>query len=195
MINYTLKRGSTSNRIQIFIQSSAGAAGLALTGLAHNTASLVAYYLRDGDAAAVAITLVDGTVGTWLSSSFKEVSAANMPGLYELSLPNAAVASGNKVTIILKGAADMVPCVIEIALHAVDLQDTVRAGLTSLPNAAAEAVGGLPTVDASNAVKVQSGTSANQINLSSGKVLIQNGAITTATLATDLPNPALFANR
>jgi len=34
------------------------------------------------------------------------------------------------------------------ALHAVDLDDSVRAGLTALPNAAADAAGGLPISDA-----------------------------------------------
>ena len=38
------------------------------------------------------------------------------------------------------------------AEHAVDLDDSVRAGLTALPNAAAAANGGLPTVNASNEV-------------------------------------------
>lgn len=51
-----------------------------------------------------------------------------------------------------------------------DPTDAVRLGLTALPNAAAAANGGLATVDASNAVKVQSGTGANQISLSSGLV-------------------------
>lgn len=34
------------------------------------------------------------------------------------------------------------------AMHAVDLDDSVRAGLTALPNAAADAAGGLPISDA-----------------------------------------------
>lgn len=56
---------------------------------------------------------------------------------------------------------------------AFDLSDSVRLGLTALPNAAAAATGGLPTVDSSNAIKVQSGTGANQISLSSGLVALQ----------------------
>lgn len=51
-----------------------------------------------------------------------------------------------------------------------DPQDAVRMGLTSLPNAAAGANLGLPTVDANNAVKLQSGTGANQISLTNGLV-------------------------
>jgi hypothetical protein len=73
--------------------------------------------------------------------------------------------------------ADPVDALYEVV--AVDPQDTVRFGLTSLPNAAAAANGGLPTADASNAVKVQSGTGANQISLSAGLVAID----TTRTFA------------
>src|SRR5579884_501870 len=48
---------------------------------------------------------------------------------------------------------------------------------TALPNIAPGSNGGLPTTDVNNAVKVQSGTGANQISLSGGKVLLQNDAI------------------
>ena len=44
--------------------------------------------------------------------------------------------------------------------------------LAALPAAAAGTVGGLPTVDASNSVKVQVGTGPNQLNLSSGNVSV-----------------------
>lgn len=44
--------------------------------------------------------------------------------------------------------------------------------VNSLPNANPGANGGVPTVDANNAVKLQSGTGANQISLSSGTVTV-----------------------
>lgn len=56
--------------------------------------------------------------------------------------------------------------------------------LGRVPNVAAAANGGLPTVDASNAVKVQSGTGANQISLASGLVSIAAAGITEASYAT-----------
>lgn len=65
------------------------------------------------------------------------------------------------------------------AQHAVDLADSVRAGLTALPNAAAEAAGGLYT----------RGSGAGQINqnangqIDSRAVAIANGIITAATFA------------
>jgi hypothetical protein len=57
----------------------------------------------------------------------------------------------------------------------------------AIPNVAAGSSGGLPTVDASNAVKVQSGTGANQISLSSGLVTLaavtHTGAVIPTTTA------------
>lgn len=67
------------------------------------------------------------------------------------------------------------PFIKEAQVVAFDPYDGVRAGLTGLPNAAAGSNGGLPTVDANNAVKVQSGTGSNQIDLSSGQVKVQYG--------------------
>ncbi len=45
--------------------------------------------------------------------------------------------------------------------HAVDFSDSVRAGLTALPNVAAAGNGGLPTVDANNSVKIQGNVKKN----------------------------------
>jgi hypothetical protein len=67
-------------------------------------------------------------------------------------------------------AADPCDAIFEVVAY--DPDDVVRFGLTALPNAAAGANGGLPTVDANDAVKVQSGTGANQISLASGLVTV-----------------------
>ncbi|MCS7002623.1 MAG: hypothetical protein NZ518_07235, partial [Dehalococcoidia bacterium] len=67
----------------------------------------------------------------------------------------------------------------------VDSHDTTRLGLSALPNAAAGANGGLPTVNADNAVRVQSGTGIGQLDLSSGRVRLQDGTIARATFAAD----------
>lgn len=58
----------------------------------------------------------------------------------------------------------------EFKVIAPSLQDGVHFGITSLPNAAAGASGGLPTVDSANGVKVSVGTGTGQINAASGKV-------------------------
>src|SRR3954466_4033522 len=114
MAKVSLVTGTTSYIAQVFIQDSSSTTGAGLTGLAFNTASLTAYYHRDTDTTATAITLVTMTVGTFTSSGFKEVDSVNMPGWYQLCPPNAALASGAKsVALLLKGATNMAPLPIE----------------------------------------------------------------------------------
>ena len=142
----SLKAGTTSKLIDLFIQDSSSTTGAGLTGLVYNTASLTGYYYREGAASAVAITLATMTLGTWATGGFVVIDGTNMPGCYQLGIPDAALAAGaQSVIVMLKGATNMAPLVLEIELTAIDNQDSVRAGLTALPNAAAEAAGGLFT--------------------------------------------------
>lgn len=150
--------GATSIIQRVFIQDSSSTTGAGLTGLAFNTANLVCYRARDddGNAGGTAISLVTATRGTWVSGGFVEKDATNMPGVYELHLPNSALAAGSKtVTIELKGATNMAPCLLEIELTAWNNQDAVRGGLTALPNVVAGGNGGLVTADANNSGKIQ----------------------------------------
>lgn len=113
----TLAPDTTSKIVRIFVQNSSVTTGAGLTGLAHNTGSLTAYYIREGAASPTQITLVTATVGTWTSGGFKEIDATNMPGWYELHLPNALLAAGaGSVGVHLRGATNMVPAPIEIQL-------------------------------------------------------------------------------
>lgn len=150
-----IKKGATSQTLYLVILDSASTTGGRKTGIAFNTASLVANYVRNG-AARTAITLATQTAsGAWSSGGFVEVDATNAPGLYRLDVPDAAFATGvDSVVVTLKGAAGMVGVEEEVQLTAVDLQDSVRAGMTALPNAAAGANGGLPLGDASARVDV-----------------------------------------
>lgn len=117
-----IKRGSTSVRRTIFIGDSSSSTGAGLTGLVYNTASLSAYYYPGDGNAAVAISLATATLGTFTSGGFIAVDETNMPGWYEIGIPNAALDGGNEVTIQLKGAANMVPVNIYIELDTVDYQ-------------------------------------------------------------------------
>ena len=129
------KAGATSNIFQVFIRDSSSTTGAGLTGLAFNSGSLTAYYHRDTDTTATAISLVTMTVGTFTSSGFKEIDSTNMPGWYQLCPPDAAIASGAKSCAIhLKGATNMAPLPLEVQLVAYDPDDVTRLGLTDLPN-------------------------------------------------------------
>src|SRR3990167_2513985 len=77
-----------------------------------------------------------------------EVNATSSPGLYRIDWPDAAFASGvDKVLLVVSGTG-LDPAVEEIQLVNYNPEDGVRLGLTALPNAAADAAGGLPISDA-----------------------------------------------
>jgi hypothetical protein len=138
-----LLRGTTSKLLRVFVQDSTKTDGSGLTGLAYNTSGLAWYYCYEGDTAARAVTLATATLGTWSSGGFILVDGTNMPGVYEISVPNAALASGNSVVMILRGAANMVPVLIEIELDAVNYQSSTNFGLSGLPTANPGAAGGV----------------------------------------------------
>lgn len=77
-----------------------------------------------------------------------EVDATSSPGLYRIDWPDAAFASGvDKVLLVVSGAG-VDPAYEEIQLVNFNPEDGVRLGLTALPNAAADAAGGLIISDA-----------------------------------------------
>lgn len=158
-MKYKLFKTTTSKLLPIFIQNTTSVTGSGLTGLTYASSGLSWYYLREGAATPVAVTLADMTVGTWASGGFKEIDATNMPGFYQVGVPNAAIATGaNSVSMVLRGATNMVPRPLEIELDAINYQDTVRLGLTALPNAADGAAGGLTTIIGANATPAQVAT-------------------------------------
>lgn len=119
MAKLAIKPGSTSVTVEVFIQDSSVTTGAGLTGLAYNTASLTAYYKRNGNVAPVAITLATLAAITtaWSSGGFIAADGTNTPGLYRLDIPDAALATGARSVIIyLKGATNMAPCLLEIDL-------------------------------------------------------------------------------
>jgi len=117
MAKLNVKPGTTSLVVYVFIQDSSVTTGAGLTGLAFNTSNLVASYVRPL-AARSAITLAtQTTTGAYSSGGFVELDSTNMPGVYRLDVPDAAIATGvRSATIMLKGAANMAPCLLELDL-------------------------------------------------------------------------------
>ena len=120
-----IKRGSTSVRRLIFIADTSKTDGSGLANLVYNTSGLVAYYFAGDLTNEVQITLATATLGTWASGGFVAVDNANMPGWYEIGIPDAALDGGNEVAIQLRGAANMAPVNIYIELDAVDYQTAI----------------------------------------------------------------------
>lgn len=127
MAKLSIVAGATSQSVTIFVQDASKTTGEGLSGLVFNTSGLTAYYTFNGTSAGATSTTLATLAAAnsaYSSGGFKEISAANMPGVYRLDIPNAALAaaSGRSVVIILKGAANMAPVILEIELTAVDNQ-------------------------------------------------------------------------
>lgn len=149
MAKLSILAGATSQSCNIFVQDSSSTIGAGLSGLAYNTASLAAYYSFAGaNATAHVFTLATlvAVTSAWSSGGFIELDATHMKGWYRVDLLDAAIAAskGRSVALHFYGAANMAPCPFEIELTGWDNQDGVRGGMTALPNAAANAAGGLP---------------------------------------------------
>lgn len=127
-----LGTAANSKITEVMIRSAT--TGMGLTGLTN--ATVTAYYIREG-MTAQAISVVAGTVGdAYSSGKFAEVSSANMPGLYQFHIPDAALATGKNVcTIVLESTGG-----IDVRLRILILSHDLR---TSLPNAVPGAAGGV----------------------------------------------------
>jgi len=125
-----IKRGSTSVRRLIFIADTSQTNGAGLANLVFNSSGLVAYYFAGDLNNEVQVTLVSATLGTFTSGGFVAVDNTNMPGWYEIGIPDAALDGGNEVAIQLRGATNMAPVNIYIELDAVDYQSATNFGLS-----------------------------------------------------------------
>lgn len=104
----TIAPGSTSQSIELY---------LGATGLTASTSGLSARFNRTRTAS-VSIPLVARTIAqAWTSGGFAEVDATNMPGVYRLDVPDAALAAGaDNVTIVVRGAAGTNGAVMTVTL-------------------------------------------------------------------------------
>jgi hypothetical protein len=179
-----VKKGTTSKRIFIAIRDSSSTTGAYKTGL--TSSNLLASYSRedDGNAGATAISLSAGTRGTWSSGGIVEKDSSAAKGDYELGIPNAALVAGSNVvtiTVYDAGSNNVALLKIEIQLVDYDPQDSVRLGLTALPNAPANAAGGLP-------VSIAGALDLDEMN--ADIEAIQTGV---AAIPTSNPTPAAIA--
>ena len=122
----TIAPGSTSQSIELY---------LGATGLTASTSGLSARYNRTRTAS-VSIPLVARTIdqgapasaGVWIAGGFAEVDATNMPGVYRLDVPDAALAAGaDDVTVVVRGASGTNGAVMTIKLSSGGLTEAQTA--------------------------------------------------------------------
>ena len=154
-----IKHSNVSNIIRFTLKNSS--TGIGLTGLTNASAELIIATICNNEATTTVYTQAASNIetiaalGTYAAPSaskcrFKEVDATNHKGLYEFQFANArfAIASARSLVISVTGAASLLDVDYEIQLVSFDPHDSVRMGMTALPNAAADGAGGLPISDA-----------------------------------------------
>jgi hypothetical protein len=140
-----IQAGTTDVSVTVRIVDAAD--GTPVTDAVFNTAGIDFWYRRDG---AVSVDITEADLATpalddaHADGGFLHIS----DGWYRLDLPDAACAAGVRGVQIGGTLTDMVVLAPYIELVAYNPYDVVRLGLTSLPNAAADAAGGLVISDA-----------------------------------------------
>lgn len=143
MHTYAIQKAATNVSIELEIIDSTD--GTPETGVVWNTAGINLQYRRDG-AASTAITEATLAALTTAHTDGGFLHIGN--GVYRFDVPDAAFATGVDKVVIHGTVTGMIviPCVVQLVAY--DPFDAVRLGLTALPNAAADAAGGLPISDA-----------------------------------------------
>ena len=114
--SYTMKAGSTDRTLLVYARA---ADHRPATGL--HTSDVTAAFVRDDGSAAVAI-----------EKAVNEIDSLLVPGVYELSLPDEAIAVGatRAMVVLTHGRALFDPVDIDLVMY--DPEDSVRLGMTAL---------------------------------------------------------------
>lgn len=141
-----MKKGSTSQGVVLRIIDASD--GTPETGVVFNTAGIDLWFRRENafsvDITEAVLTTPD-LEDTWETGGFLHIN----DGYYRLDVPDAAFASAAGVDHVMIGGTvtGMIVIGVWILLTDFDPQDVLRAGLTALPPAAADAAGGLVISD------------------------------------------------
>jgi hypothetical protein len=140
------------------------------TTVVYNTAGIDIRYRRDG---ATDTAITEATLAT-LDAAHADGGFLHIGnGYYRVDLPDAACAAGVNGVLVHGTVTGMVVIGTYVPLFAVNPYDTVRMGLTALPNVASGSAGAIPTV----------GTGTAQISVTGGRaaadVTYWNGAVLT----------------
>jgi hypothetical protein len=115
------------------------------TAVEHDTSGIDLWYRREG---ATQTSITEAALAA-LDTAHTDGGLEHIgDGYYRLDLPDAAVATGADGVMVGGTVTDMIVIGCYVPLIDMDPYDSVRAGLTALPNANADAAGGLPISDA-----------------------------------------------
>lgn len=177
-------KGSTDQSVVIRILDALD--GTPETGVVYNTSGIDLWYRREG---AAKTSITEATLSA-LTDAHSDGGILHIgDGYYRLDLPDAAVASGANGVVVGGTVTGMVVVGAYVPLLDINPYDAVRMGLTALPNAAAEASGGLPTLSAAQAsngtinANVHRWLTGTPNALQSGRVDSYLGAVAAGAIA------------
>ena len=148
--------GSTNKNLPVYFTDDDGgtAPGEPTTGLLFSdieTGGSASYHRQGAEQVDFTLVTLASASAAHTDGGFILIDDTKMPGLYRVDVPDAAFATGVDFVIIqlvAAGAKNTVMRPLLVDLTDVDLRDGVRGGMTALPNADADAAGGLPISDA-----------------------------------------------
>jgi hypothetical protein len=176
-----IKKGSTDQSTVIRIIDSTDFTPE--TGVEHDTSGIDLWYRREKETK----TSITEAALAALDSAHSDGGIEHIgDGYYRLDLPDAAVAAGSGENSVQIGGTVTGMIVIgnEHALVDYDPYDSVRAGLTALPNAAADAAGGLPISDAGGLDMDAIDSKIDTVDGIVDAILVDTGTTLPATLTT-----------
>ena len=138
-----VKKGATNRSVTIRIIDSTD--GTPETGVVWNTAGIDLWYRRESSAV---VSVTEATLALLTTAHADGGFLHISHGEYRFDLPDAAFATGANHVEIGGTVTGMVVIGGRVRLVDYDPEDATRLGLTALPNAAADAAGGLPISDA-----------------------------------------------
>lgn len=135
-----IKKGATDQSVVVRVIDATD--GTPEQAVKHNTTGVALWYRREG----AAKTAISAVALAALSDAHSDGGWEHIDdGYYRLDVPDAAFATGTHGVMIGGAFDNMVVIGCYVPLVDFDPQDATRLGLTALPNAAAEAAGGLFT--------------------------------------------------
>ena len=167
-----VKKGSTD--VSVIVRVIDATSGTPETSVAYNTAGVDLWYRRDG---AASVDITEATLAA-VDSAHSDGGFIHInDGYCRLDLPDAAFATGANGVMVGGTFTDMIVVGAYIPLVDYDPYDGVRMGMTALPNAAADAAGGLPISDAG-------GLDIDTLNSNVSGILTDTGTTLPGTLTT-----------
>lgn len=130
MAKNSIQIGTSSYITELFLQDTGSIVGAGKAGLTF--ADLGGSFKRNVDSAHIKFNLADATIGTYTASGFKQVSSADMPGVYEFHVPDVALTGTAQSVVFQLTGTQIAPLLFELELTRVNNQNSGTFGVTNL---------------------------------------------------------------